>query len=198
MMAEHAAPRPSLPTRLWRATTSVLLAAITAAGLLYLLPAALGYERYVITGGSMAGSYDTGSIAFEEQVPVAELAVGDVITYLPPADSMVTTLVTHRIHEISYAEDGAREFRTKGDANPDVDPWTFRLTADTQPVARFAVPHLGWALIALADREIRMLVIGLPASLVALASLVELVRTVARERRPRLAAGNTPATTPTS
>ena len=194
-MAESA-PRTSLPTRLWRGVTSLLLAAITVAALLYLLPAVLGYERYVITGGSMTGSYDKGSVVFERQVPVADLAVGDVITYLPPPDSMVTTLVTHRIHEISYAEDGAREFRTKGDANPDVDPWTFRLTADTQPVARFGVPHLGWALIALADRETRMLVVGLPAMLVALGSLVELVRTVIGERRPTVAAEAAP--TPTS
>ena len=35
--------------------------------------ACFGYERYVITGGSMSGTFEKGSVAFEKQVPVADL-----------------------------------------------------------------------------------------------------------------------------
>ena len=43
---------------------------------------------------------------------------------------------------------------------------------ETTPVVEFTVPYAGHALIALADRETRMLVIGGPAALIALIALV--------------------------
>jgi signal peptidase len=47
------------------------------------------------------------------------------------------------------------------------------------------VPHVGWVLVALADRDVRVLVLGVPAGLVALASAVELVRALREGRRGR-------------
>lgn len=148
------------------------------AALAFLLPSLMGMQRYVIMGGSMEGTYDLGSVVFEEVVPTAELEVGDVITYVPPAESGITTLVTHRIVSI----DG-QDLRTKGDANADVDPWTFQLTTDTQPRAVAHVPYVGYAFMALADRGTRMAVIGIPAGLIALYSLLELARAVRPSRR---------------
>ncbi len=81
--------------------------------LAFLLPSLMGLQRYVIMGGSMEGTYDLGSVVLSEVVPVSELEVGDVITYVPPAESGITTLVTHRIVSI----DG-EDLRTQGDANP--------------------------------------------------------------------------------
>ncbi len=164
---------------------NALLVVATLAGLAYLAPSLLGYQRYVITGGSMTGTIDKGSIVFEKAVPVEDLAVGDVITYQPPADSGVPNLVTHRIIEIGTAEGGGRLLRTQGDANPQPDPWRFSLTAPTQPVVRHHVPHVGWVLVALADRDVRVLVLGVPAGLVALASAVELIRALREGRRGR-------------
>lgn len=153
----------------------------------FLLPSLMGLQRYVIMGGSMTGTYDLGSVVFEEVVPTSELQVGDVITYVPPADSGITTLVTHRIVEI----DGD-EYRTQGDANPAVDPWTFQLTAATQPRVVAHVPYVGFAFMALADRGTRMALIGIPAALIALWSLVELVRAL----RPRRDEPTDPSATP--
>ena len=45
-------------------------------------------------------------------------------------------------------------------------------------MVRFSVPHAGWAFIALAHREVRMLIIGVPAALIALFALLELVGAV--------------------
>lgn len=149
---------------------NLLCAAICLVGLAFIVPAAFGLERYVIAGGSMSGSIERGSIAFEEVVPVEELEVGDVITYMPPADSGVENLVTHRIVSI----DG-EEIRTQGDANADVDPWTFKLAAATQPRVSFAVPYAGYPLLALQDRETRMLAIGVPAAVVFLLAFAELL-----------------------
>ncbi len=152
------------------------LGAVFLVALGFLLPSLLGLERYVIMGGSMSGTYDLGSVVFEEVVPVEELRVGDVITYVPPADSGIDTLVTHRIVEI----DG-KELTTRGDANADIDPWTFELNAATQPRVVAHVPYVGYAFMALADRGTRMAIIGIPAAIIALLSLAELARAL----RPR-------------
>lgn len=166
---------------------NLLCAAICLVGLAFIVPAAFGLERYVIAGGSMSGSIERGSIAFEEVVPVEELEVGDVITYMPPADSGVENLVTHRIVSI----DG-EEIRTQGDANADVDPWTFKLTAATQPRVSFAVPYAGYPLLALQDRETRMLAIGVPATIVFLLAFAELLGLRRRHDDADSAAGATP------
>jgi signal peptidase I len=163
---------------------NMLLAAVTLVAAVYLLPGLLGYQRYVITGGSMSGTFEKGSIAFERAVPVAALEVGDVITYMPPADAGVDNLVTHRITEMVTGEDGAQLLRTQGDANADVDPWTFQLVDEVQPVVSFTVPVLGYIFMALADPAVRIIVIGVPAGLVALRSLGDVVRALRGERRP--------------
>lgn len=169
-----------------RTTVRVLvngaLVAIVVIGGLLVASGFLGLERYVITSGSMAGTIDTGALVLSRQVPVSELAVGDVITYLPPAESGVRDLVTHRITAITVAEDGVREFRTQGDANRDVDPWTFRLDQPTQAVAAYDVPGIGYVFLLLGDRTLRILLIGVPAAIVTVLAARDLVRAV-RERR---------------
>jgi signal peptidase len=177
--------RRSPAARIGSGLVSLLTILVTLAGVAYVAPSLFGYERYVITGGSMSGTFEKGSVAVEKPVPVGEVGVGDVITYLPPADSGVTHLVTHRIISDTILADGSRQLQTQGDANPDPDPWKFNLTEGTQPVVSFTVPHVGWVFVALADRETRMLIVGVPAGLIALASLVELARAVGSGRRTK-------------
>lgn len=173
-------------TRVAGAALTLLLVIVTLACAAFLAPSLFGYERYVITGGSMSGTIEKGSVVFEKKVPVAELDEGDVITYVPPANSGVSTLVTHRIVKISTLESGARQFRTQGDANPKPDPWRFQLVDEQQAVVQASVPHAGWVLIALADRETRMLALGVPAGLIALVSLVELAKALRPARATKV------------
>jgi signal peptidase I len=152
------------------ATGAALLAAVAVA-MLVLLPSLFGWQRYAIVSGSMTGTYDRGSLVLDEVVPVGELRVGDVITYTPPAGDH---LITHRIAWIGRDPSGARAYRTKGDANPVADPWTFRLDRPTQARVRVGVPYVGYALMALGRRDVRTLVIALPAVLIALITLAGL------------------------
>lgn len=160
------------------------LAAGLALAATMLVPAALGYERYVISGDSMTGAYDRGSILYAEEVAVSELEAGDVITYDPPPRGP-EGLVTHRIVSIRAARTeaaprrggrGELVLRTRGDANQSVDPWRFTLDGPTQARAAFHVPYLGYAFAALAIREVRMALIGLPALVIAVALLAGLWR----------------------
>lgn len=151
------------------------------------LPAVLGMDRYVITGGSMGGTHPRGSVVFDRAVPPARLRVGDVITYRPPPGAGPTGLVTHRIVAIG-TRDGRRVYRTAGDANSAPDPWVFTLPDARQARVSFGVPLLGYLVAALSDRAVRMAVIGLPALLIALAVLAGLWREAGIEARRRAAA----------
>jgi signal peptidase len=153
-----------------------------------LLPAAFGYQRYVITGGSMQGTYDRGSIVFDKPVPVADLEVGDVITYTPPASSGASGLITHRIVSVTnHGKDGF-SYRTKGDANPQADPWHFQLDQPTQARVAYAIPYVGFGIAALSMLPVRMLIIGVPALLIAFALVMRLWREAGEEARARHAA----------
>ncbi len=170
-----------MPRRAGRVVSTLLVAVGLLLGTLLIAPALLGWERYVIVSGSMTGTYDRGSLVLDEVVPVASLKVGDVITYRPPAGSGPEGLVTHRIAAITHDRSGARLYRTKGDANAAADPWTFALRGPTQARVTVGVPKVGFAIAALSDRRWRMLIVGLPAALIALMSL----RSPARSTRPR-------------
>jgi signal peptidase len=152
--------------------TVALLGLLTIAALM-LVPPLLGYERYVIEGGSMGEAVPRGSIAYEEVVPTGRIAVGDVITYRPPSAARP---VTHRVAWIGHTEKGERLYRTKGDVNPARDPWTFTLPGRTQARVAYHVPFAGYALEALGLRPVRMAVIGGPALLIAFAAFAAAAR----------------------
>ena len=87
--------------------------------------------------------------------------------------------MTHRIIAIH-----GDVLQTKGDAVPQKDPWKFKLDSTQQARVVFSVPYLGYPLIWLADRETRMLVIGLPAAVIGLISLGQLVSALRPRRKP--------------
>ena len=171
--------------RAGRVVSTLLVAAGILFGALLVLPAVLGWERYVIVSGSMSGTYDRGSLVLDEVVPVDQLREGDVITYRPPAGSGPAGLVTHRIVKISKDRFGGRQYRTKGDANAVADPWTFSLKGPEQARVKLGVPKAGFVVAALSDRRWRMLVVGLPAGFIALMSLGGLWREAGVEAKRR-------------
>jgi signal peptidase I len=162
--------------------------------LVILLPAALGLQRYVITGGSMSGTIDRGSVVYARLVPVSSLRSGDVVTFVPPG---LSTPVTHRIIDVSM-KDGQRVFKTRGDANPVADPWA--ITFPRPVLARYAfhVPYVGFLLALLSLRSVRMALIGLPAVVIAISLLWSLWRAAGEEVRAQEADGacRQPAATP--
>jgi signal peptidase I len=142
-----------------------------------LVPGLLGYQRYVVVGGSMEPTIHRGSLVFDEIVPVGQLRVGDVVTYVPPGQS---DPVTHRIISRERDRRGAPVFRTKGDANAQPDLRPFTLERPTQARVAHAVPYAGFLFMFLASRAARLLVLVLPAIALALLLLARLWRDAGR------------------
>jgi|tagenome__1003787_1003787.scaffolds.fasta_scaffold20774477_2 signal peptidase len=159
-----------------------LICAVIIAGLL-VVPSLLGYERYVITSGSMTGTIDKGSVVYSQVVPADTLKVGDIITFKPPAIYQVDDLVTHRIHSISHPHEahGNPVFRTKGDANPDPDPWEITLDDDKGPLVKAHLPYVGYVYLALAIPWVRFLLITIPALLIGILTVISVWREAGRE-----------------
>ena len=151
----------------WLVTAIMLLAVVLA--LFMVVPALLGYQRYVIVSGSMEPTIPVGSVVYDEVVPVDDLAVGDIITFVPPPEYGITDPVTHRIVEITVAGEkssspGTRLFRTKGDNNEDVDAWQMVLDGPDQARVVRHVPYVGYAYLALQVRWVQVLVVSIPAA----------------------------------
>ena len=142
---------------------NVLLGLAIVLFLAAMIPWLLGLDRYVIDGHSMEPTIPYGSVVYDEAVPTSSLAVGDVITFEPPPEFAVDQLVTHRIYEIGKTDTGIRTYRTKGDNNDDVDPWTMTLDQDTQARVKYHIPYVGYVYIALDVWWVRVLVIIVPA-----------------------------------
>lgn len=185
----HAAPSRGIVSmrgigRIGRRALNVGSVLVVLASLALLAPGLFGLHRYVITGGSMSGAFEPGAVVFEREVPVEDLRIGDVITYQPPLDSGAQNLVTHRIVEIEADPEQGVLFTTKGDANAAADPWQFRIDGATQPTVVFAVEHVGWPLIWLADRTHRMVLIGVPATIIFVLAARQATATLRRSREP--------------
>lgn len=162
-----------LVQRTGRGLAALLLLATVAALVVTFAPGLLGYQRYVLVGGSMEPTIHRGSIVFDDLVRVRELRAGDVITYQPPG---TTKAVTHRIISAKRQKTGSPVFRTQGDANATADPRPFRLNQATQARYRFSVPYVGFAFILLGTPHARFLLLALPALLIAFTMLAKLWR----------------------
>ena len=158
--------------------TLLCLAALGIVVLVIIVPALLGLQRYVITGGSMTGTISKGSVIYSRLTPVEQLKVGDIITFYPPGSSAP---VTHRIIGIDSGQDGKQVYRTKGDFNEAADPWKVNLVEPRQARYVLHIPAIGYVLALLAIRQVRMILIGLPALVIAVSLLWSLWKKAGEE-----------------
>ncbi len=95
----------------------------------------------VVTSESMEPVLSIGDMIYVKGVAPADIQVGDVITFKPPATYIQGTLVTHRVVEVNYDSNEVL-FRTKGDNNPSIDPWTVK-SFDVIGVQKAMLPAIG-------------------------------------------------------
>ncbi|MEN8704710.1 MAG: signal peptidase I [Nocardioides marinisabuli] len=152
----HVAPAPQRPVRrtarvlrgLGRVVTSLLVVVALAFFLFFAVgPHVLGYRTATMLTGSMEPGIMVGDVVVTAERPAADVEVGDVITYhIPVEDHRVET---HRVTEVIRGDDGSVAVRTKGDNNPNVDPWVATLEGDSVWEVQAVIPQVGSVIRAL-------------------------------------------------
>lgn len=166
-----------------------LTTALLGLGALAMLGAAacvvvLHLSTQTVLTGSMRGTFDPGALVFTREVPVANIAPGDVVVFTPPGES---TPYTHRV--VSVTGDRAHPvITTKGDANPAPDRWQAQLPGPTVPEVFGSVPHLGRLLLALQARGLRTVLLALLGAIVAVSG----TRLILGSPGPRRTSHHTP------
>ena len=144
-----------------------------------------GWQLQHVRSGSMEPFLPVGALAVVEAADPAEVAVGQVVTFVDPAGG--DRLVTHRVVEVRRDRDGLR-FVTRGDANPGPDPFPVR-ASDLRGRLRWHAPRLGVALDAARSPLTPALLIAVPG----VALVVSEGVAWRRRRRRRQVAGACPA-----
>ncbi|WP_179617448.1 signal peptidase I [Nocardioides marinisabuli] len=128
--------------------TSLLVVVALAFFLFFAVgPHVLGYRTATMLTGSMEPGIMVGDVVVTAERPAADVEVGDVITYhIPVEDHRVET---HRVTEVIRGDDGSVAVRTKGDNNPNVDPWLATLEGDSVWEVQAVIPQVGSVIRAL-------------------------------------------------
>lgn len=172
---EHAQPRGNLTWR-WtkRAVGALALLAVTAVvvalAAITIGPHLFRYQALVVRSGSMSPTIPTGSIVFYRPVQASQVRIGDVIVFSEPGQP--NTKVTHRVYSIGNGPNG-RYWQTKGDANGGPDPWHVPAVG-TGWRAVWHVPVVGYALFDIQSTYGRLLLLLIPAALLAAITLWEI------------------------
>lgn len=116
-------------------TVSVLLVSV-------LVPRLAGATPFTILTGSMRPGMPPGTLVVVKPTAVAEISVGDVITY--QLTSGEPTVVTHRVVAKGFDLSGNITLTTKGDAN-DAEDEKLVVPAQVRGVRWYSIPHLGRA-----------------------------------------------------
>jgi hypothetical protein len=142
-------PLPLPPDRGSRRSSTTVPAVVAAAVVVVLFAGALAWHLsggrwQIISTPSMGTAAPVGSVVLTR--PDHAIAVGDVITFTPPAPERPRS-VTHRVVAVEPGTYGPG-LRTQGDINGSVDPWLLHAPDLTGRVVA-VVPGLGWFVRAL-------------------------------------------------
>ena len=127
--------------KIWNAVTTILVVLVVILAVMLVGVRLVGLQVYTVLSGSMEPTYHVGSLIYVKSVDPAELAAGDVITFMLDED----TLATHRIVEVvpDSEDPETLRFRTKGDANEAEDGSLVHYkNVVGSPV--FSIPKLGY------------------------------------------------------
>lgn len=118
------------------AAVGLMLLAIAAAA----LPSTWGWRSYVVLSGSMEPAITLGSLVIARPVELAQLQVGDVISFSRREAPGV--VITHRL--VARVERGDQlQLVTKGDANNAADAWNVS-SGDRVERVQYHVPYAGY------------------------------------------------------
>lgn len=159
-----------------------ILIALVVPFVVFSVPQVAGAEHsYVVLSSSMSPTYEAGDAVVVNEVPPEKIQEGDVITFRAPSGIAGQTegadRITHRVVRV-VEKDGELYFRTKGDANEEVDK---QLVPAENVVGRvvFGIPYIGYVTTFAGGRTMQLALIIVPAVLL----VVNEVWTLARAAR---------------
>jgi len=128
-----------------------------------------GYRTAPMLSGSMKHVMPAGSLVVVKRVPAPTVHVGDVVMFRAPG---YDGDYTHRIHAIAKKRDGL-VFTTKGDENPEVDPWRLRSVDGQGHFGKLEadIPYAGYVIEYSRDWRVRVLLLALVCAGVLVAAL---------------------------
>jgi signal peptidase I len=92
-------------------------------------PRVFHFRAATMLTGSMVPTVNPGDVIIDVQENASDLRVGQIVTYhIPVEDHRVES---HRVSWVGHDAAGNVLFRTKGDANNGVDPWTAKVDGPT-------------------------------------------------------------------
>jgi len=166
---------------------AIWLADGLAAGLILAAgaPVLAGLRSFTVMSGSMKPALGVGDVVVTRSIAAHEARAGDVITFNDPDHR--GRLITHRVTAVHLA--GDRVFvATKGDANNHAERWSTPANGHVGRVA-YHLPLIGYGLVWTHGRYARLLLVVVPAVLLA---FLELGR-IWRPRRPDPEPADAPA-----
>ena len=141
----------------------------------------LGFQIYTVVSGSMEPTYHVGSLIYVKKVDPNTLKVKDPITF-KLGDN---TIATHRIVEIVPDEQDSTKysFRTKGDANEDVDA---NLVEPNKVLGKayFTIPYLGYLATYIQSYPGNMVAICTAIALIILVIMLDMITEEPKQEIP--------------
>jgi signal peptidase I len=163
----------------WFKNTSLILTLVSGFLMLVFLTPSSGWRAFDVATGSMKPAINPGSLVLTHQAPAWSLKVGQVVTYLSPANPKQT--ITHHIVALR-TDHGLTQVTTKGDANHSADP-TFaagRIVGRVDAV----VPGAGSAASWLRSPIVALIVVIIPAIIVIIGEMGVLWRLLSESVEP--------------
>lgn len=162
------------------ATSLLLVLVIALCGFLFIgkmnggKTTLFGSEIMVVLSGSMAPTFNTGSIVAVKPIPFEQIKQGDIITFKDVDDRTVT----HRVMEISEGK-----LITKGDANDGKD--STPVTKDRViGQVQYSVPMLGYMVEFIKSKIGMLLFLGVPGLYLIVTQIWKLIRMMKEEEAP--------------
>jgi signal peptidase len=164
----------------WLVAGCALGLALTTGG-----PVLVGMRSFAVLSGSMEPVLSTGDIVVEKPVRATDVRVGDVVTYNDPDER--GRRITHRVRSVHLSGSHAR-FVTKGDANDSVERWQMDSGGTVGRVV-YRVPLVGYGIARLNGPAAKLVLVIVPALVLALLELIRIWRPPGREPEAVDAAG---------
>ena len=80
-----------------------------------------GRSLFRVVTGSMEPTIPTGSLLVSKKIEIEEVERGAIVCFRSKESNMLGQVVTHRVIDIVYSQDGELYLETCGDANPTAD-----------------------------------------------------------------------------